>query len=229
MALISVVASIVGHKSAEGLVPACAYVGEMGIVSRVAVFDTANYPRNALACDDSVKVGLGQMMLVERVVPVWDSRKQRLGRSLRNIRLWRHDARCQYISPEMNPHFTRGTATGIFDDHPCGNGVVGRNLFSPNSPRPDPRSLSRNKNIPAKLNLVLAGFPHLIGRAPQGEREYGDEQSGERGDSALVFVNKNPKTVLSPTEDDKETGSTLIKGLFACFGLALVYAALKRL
>src|SRR6266568_3832231 len=143
VALISVVASIVGHKSAEGLVPACAYVGEMGIVSRVAVFDTANYPRNALACDDSVKVGLGQMMLVERVVPVWDSRKQRLGRSLRNIRLWRHDARCQYISPEMNPHFTRGTATGIFDDHPCGNGVVGRNLFSPNSPRPDPRSLSR--------------------------------------------------------------------------------------
>jgi hypothetical protein len=37
----------------------------MGIVSRIAVFDTANYPRNTIACDDSVKVGLGQTMLVE--------------------------------------------------------------------------------------------------------------------------------------------------------------------
>src|SRR5216684_5744327 len=110
-----------GNESAKGLIPTGAYVAEMGIIPCVEIFDTANYPRNAIASDDLVKVSLGQAMLMERVVPVWDFGKQRLGRSLGNIRFWRHDARCQYVSLEMNPHFTRGAATGIFDDDPCGN------------------------------------------------------------------------------------------------------------
>jgi hypothetical protein len=81
--------------------------------------------------------------------------------------------------------------------------------------------------------LPFSGFfrgrPQIAVGLPQCEREQRDKNCCKSSNSALVLPNEQPETILSPSEQDREIGGTLLKGLLAALILGALYAGLKRL
>lgn len=77
--------------------------------------------------------------------------------------------------------------------------------------------------------LTLTSVPQFVGGPPEREREYGNQECCEGSNGTFIAMNKDTETILSPTENDREIGNTLVKSVFCFIVLCLVNAVLKRI
>jgi hypothetical protein len=228
VALISVVASIVGNEAwgAAVPIPSGAYISEVRAISDIEVFDAAYDPGNECVVVESVPFGLSERAsMLKGGIEIWKRRKERLRRNLGNIRNWWNDARWQYVPLKECPHFARCSVASIFDDYPSNDILVDHKGLIVGGSGAYPRSLIINHRISG----YSGGFGLLFAREIQADGGNTKSDGGNRQDSGkehqpLIVIRNRFFVGLMPFFYGLVTGLALL-----CGGTAILYRRLRDL